>query len=156
MNTTQKLPAYIDPIIDQFSIHQPRGGAKGTVARRVLKKKLHKSMESFLTEVDMYVEEREIGLLYADGTPIKLGDTVDVPYITPMGDLTDEVDEEKRAVVVFEHGLYGLKYPFHTTPLRDYCRKSKGKYESNYGEPIIFSDKTILVKALRQQVKERP
>lgn len=88
----------------------------------------------------------EIGLFYADETPIKLGDVVDVPYITPMGDLTEDIDEEQRATVVFDRGLYGLKYPFHVTPLRNYCHKIKGAYESNYGEPIIFSDSTILVK----------
>jgi len=88
----------------------------------------------------------EIGLFYADGTPIRLGDTVDVPYITPLGDLTENIDEDKRAKVMFEHGLYGLKYPFHVTPLREFCHKIKGSYESNYGEPTIFSSSTILVK----------
>jgi len=101
--------------------------------------------------IDRAKKESKIGLFYADGSEIKLGDTVDVPYITPMGDLTDDIDEDKRARVVFDKGLYGLKYPFHITPLRNYCNKIKGPYEPNYGEPIIYSDSTILVKVLPAQ-----
>lgn len=94
-----------------------------------------------------------IGLYYADGSPILIGDVVDVPYITPMGDLSDDIDEEKRATVVFEHGLFGLKYPYHVSPLRNYCHKIKGEYVSNYGEPTIFSNSTILIKAPNQPTK---
>lgn len=142
----------LDDIIEEVLPKALRVVYSSDLKRKSLKKALIQWSDRRAEK--LVVEARNIGLKYADGSPIKLGDTVDVPYITPLGDLTDDIDEDKRAVVVFERGLYGLKYPNHTSPLRDYCRRSKGEYVSNYGEPIIFSDVTILVKAALTATKE--
>jgi hypothetical protein len=40
----------LDEIVDMFSVHRPRGRAKGTLARREMKNKLRKAFQKQLNE----------------------------------------------------------------------------------------------------------
>jgi len=37
---------WLDKIVDNYSIHQPKGWPKGIVARRAMKKRLHKGLDA--------------------------------------------------------------------------------------------------------------
>ncbi len=50
----------LDKIVDQFSIHKPRGYAKGTIARKEMKNKLNKKLQSLLKQAELRGEVKGI------------------------------------------------------------------------------------------------
>lgn len=40
----------LDKIVDQFSIHKPKGYAKGTIARKEMKNKLNKALQAHIDQ----------------------------------------------------------------------------------------------------------
>ena len=70
------------------------------------------------------------------------GDIVSVPYVTPMGQLTD--DEEYRCPVGYENGRFVLKIYPGSRGITKWCKIELGKYVPNYGNRTIIHNETYL------------
>ena len=87
------------------------------------------------------------GLLDKNGKEIWEGDIVGIPYVNPMGGIDDEWSY--KAKVFFNYGCFWLEYfdkgefPVPQEIL-SWVKRTKGDYISNYGNPVIFENKTIL------------
>jgi uncharacterized phage protein (TIGR01671 family) len=82
------------------------------------------------------------GLKDKNGTLIFEGDILATPYVTPMGQLTDDEEEDSRQSVVFKHGGFVLDYGHYFVRLDTFARRSKGEYVSNFGETFNLEDNT--------------
>ena len=78
------------------------------------------------------------GLTDRNGNKIFEGDVIALPYITPMGQITTEEDEDLRTHVVFENGEFALKMQLRNIPLSDWIEREEGEYISNHGNKVIF------------------
>ena len=78
------------------------------------------------------------GIIDKNGIEIKEGDTICLPYITPMGELTEEVDKERE--VVFRFGCFGYWNETYFVPLIDWMTKETGDYVPNQGNKIVYTD----------------
>lgn len=74
------------------------------------------------------------GLTDKNGNKIFEGDVIALPYITPMGQITSEEDEDLRTHVIFENGEFALK----NTPLSEWIEREEGEYMPNHGNKVIF------------------
>jgi len=75
------------------------------------------------------------GLKDAKGVDIFEGDIVAVPYVSPMGDITKDID--RNVSIVFQHGAFMLDDSFDIQPLELWLARSKGEYISNKGNKTI-------------------
>lgn len=86
------------------------------------------------------------GLFDKDGTEIFEGDIVSVPWVDPMGGVHEEKkDREGPFTVGFERGTFTLQTSPVSCELFAWCRKEKGEYIPNYGNPTIFHNTTFLI-----------
>jgi hypothetical protein len=74
-----------------------------------------------------------------NGIEVKIGDTVIFPYITPMGEVTDDEDFKKE--VVFKYGCFGYEAETAFIPLMNWMLTDKGEYISNFGNKTIYTEK---------------
>jgi len=81
------------------------------------------------------------GIVDKNGIEIKVGDTICLPYITPMGALTDEVDKERE--VVFRFGCFGYWNETEFVPLIDWMTKKEDDYVPNQGNKIVYTDEYL-------------
>jgi hypothetical protein len=79
------------------------------------------------------------GIIDKNGTEIKLGDTLVIPYIDPMGTLTEEADYKVK--VVFEHGCFGYYTKTRFKPLFEWQQTEPGTYIPNAGIQRIYTRK---------------
>jgi len=106
---------------------------------------------------DTIVGFEAIVFLYSSGLKdryndelIYSGDIVGIPYSPPFGDIEDKWTY--KAEVFYDYGCFWLRYLTseyeHPVPQQiiDWVVKSRGKYISNFGEPTIYSNKTVLEK----------
>ena len=82
------------------------------------------------------------GLHDKDGKEIYEGHKVGVPYVTPMGKVTEEFDSKE--VIGFEFGRFVLLGRAEPHALVHWCESTQGEYIPNYGTPTIFANKTAL------------
>lgn len=81
------------------------------------------------------------GIVDKHGIEVKVGDTICMPYITPLGKLTEDVDFE--AEVVFQFGCFGYWDATEFIPLIKWMFKGKGEYVSNYGNKVVYTEEYI-------------
>jgi len=85
------------------------------------------------------------GLTDRQGKEIYEGDIVQLPYITPFGDLGGDGGVDELGEVVFAQGAFMLHMNFEPEPrsMLRMIERNKGEYVSNYGNTTIYSDKTL-------------
>jgi len=79
------------------------------------------------------------GIIDKRGTEIKLGDTLVIPYIDPMGNVTEEADHKVK--VVFEYGCFGYYTSTRFQPLFEWQSTEPGPYIPNAGIKRIYTGK---------------
>lgn len=94
---------------------------------------------------------KKTGLLDVHGFELIEGDYVGVPYITPLGELTTEIDF--KAQIVFYMGCYGYWHERRFTPLMDWCKRGKKEYVANVGEIYELLPQTYLTGIINAQSK---
>ena len=77
------------------------------------------------------------GIIDKNGIEVKIGDTIVLPYVDPMGDISET--EGTKAIVVFEHGCFGYYDETHFNPLFIWQRQVKGEYISNEGNRVVYT-----------------
>ena len=77
------------------------------------------------------------GIIDKNGIEIKAGDTLVLPYVDPMGRLTEE--EGTRVIIVFEHGCFGYYDQTSFNPLFSWQRQVSGEYIPNEGNKVIYT-----------------
>lgn len=80
------------------------------------------------------------GIKDKNGTEIKAGDTIVIPYVDPMGKIIDD-EEGYRAKICFEHGCFGYYNKTHFIPLFDWQATEHGEYIPNNGNKVIYTGK---------------
>ena len=79
------------------------------------------------------------GIFDKNNREVKVGDTVLFPYITPMGELTDNFDFEKK--IEFKFGCFGYWTDTEFIPLMEWMKKEVGEYVSNCGNKTVYTEK---------------
>lgn len=74
-----------------------------------------------------------------NGIEVKIGDILIFPYITPMGEVTDDEDFKKE--IVFKYGCFGYETKTGFETLMNWMYTDKGDYIPNCGNRIIYTEK---------------
>ncbi len=74
-----------------------------------------------------------------NGIEIKIGHTLVFPYVTPSGELSDDVDF--KAEVKFKYGCFGFETQTSFIPLMEWMDIERGDYVSNCGNKKIYTEK---------------
>lgn len=91
-------------------------------------------------------EKRATGLKDKNGKYLNEGDRVSIPYIDPMGKVTDAFDYPSE--IIFKDGCFGHMDELGKIfiPLRTWCKPLSMEYVPNVGEVTHLSDETVVAK----------
>jgi hypothetical protein len=78
------------------------------------------------------------GIFDKNKIEVKIGDTIILPYITPLGEISDEDGE--KVEVVFKYGCYGFFTKTQFIPLIDLQCKKVGEYVPNHGNKTVYTE----------------
>jgi len=81
------------------------------------------------------------GIFDKYGVEVRTGDTICLPYITPIGEVTGEVGEERE--VVFCFGCYGYWTETRFVPLLEWMKVEDGEYIANQGNRTVYTGKYL-------------
>lgn len=82
------------------------------------------------------------GILDINGTEVKAGDVIVLPWIDPIGNIHERFDEhDERVKVVFDHGCFGYYLNSFFYPLFEWQLKEKGEYIPNVGIGVKYTKK---------------
>lgn len=92
----------------------------------------------------VWFNDGDFELMQSTGLTIYEGDIVSVPYVTPLGTLTDEENYKSR--VFFKNGAFCIDNYYRVAPdeLSIWCKKGETKYVSNVGNVTELLDTTYL------------
>lgn len=82
------------------------------------------------------------GIFDKNGKEVKIGDTLILPYVDPMGGLHEDISNEE-VIVQFKHGCFGYETVIDFIPLMNWSKKKTGEYVCNRGNKIIILDKYV-------------
>ena len=78
-----------------------------------------------------------------NGVEVKVGSRIMFPYITPLGELTEDADFEK--IIEFKYGCVGYSTKTSFVPLMDWMPMSEGAYIPNEGNVRVYDTKCPFV-----------
>ena len=78
------------------------------------------------------------GIKDKNGKEVKIGDWIAIPYIDPMGRLTE--DEDYRVEVKFKYGCFGYYNELKFVPLLEWQSTDRGDYIPNAGNIVIYTE----------------
>ena len=80
-----------------------------------------------------------------EGQEIKVGDTIGLFYVDPVGNLhKDSID--RQYVVEFKYGTFGIQTRICFVPLMEFMTAKSGDYVPNYGNKMVYTEKYNFLK----------
>ena len=82
--------------------------------------------------------DMNIGIKDKNGVEVQIGNTIAIPYINPFGVMGE--DEDRRELVVFAYGAFGIYTETRFVPLFELQTKREGDYIPNNGNKIEYTE----------------
>ena len=81
------------------------------------------------------------GIIDKNGIEVEVGNWLAIPYIDPMGRLTEE--EDYRVMVKFKYGCFGFYNNLVFVPLFEYQKTERGDYIPNEGTKVLYLEEYL-------------
>ena len=133
----------IDEILDEWEVTIPDEEHNGLYARDKVKLIAREFADQFSQDsiISSSCECKGYGsnIFDRNGVEVKVGQTLVFPYITPFGELTNNIGF--KAKVQFKYGCFGYETKTSFIPLMEWMEIEKGEYVPNSGNKKIYTEK---------------